>query len=407
MFWLSLLAVTRRNVHYLRVLVNTAIISAIIFFCTHLFLSAYYSTNITWGTPVTIRRTDEGVIQLMESLELIQLKIQKLEAEITKLRKQATQLTLQEKYLNDHLYRKLIEIDRASRLNPVLLQRIGPRSNLHLRDVSGAAEALSKISLMETSVEQSVQDGTAAPEEATDLLALLKELRENFRTMQKSRDDLLEKLSLNEEAITQVQYQEPEDQPVPEPPPEPELAPEPEPAPELKPPRHYEPSSPPVQIPAPEPEPYVRSMSISDPDSDLLWSGHKLMGDVRAVLAQLVESTLLAVQKSNELLYYRKAARIEEGSALYRASVTEAPVLFMFMEQAALEVLQPGDPIFKCKFGLLWCDKIGYIKLLYPQAQKAAHPYTGRIVDGFLVEIELTDKKGGSSHVLHVHRPLF
>jgi hypothetical protein len=246
---------------------------------------------------------------------------------------------------------------------------------------------------METSVEQSVQDGTAAPEEATDLLALLKELRENFRTMQKSRADLLEKLSLNEEAITQVQYQEPEDQPVPE----------------LKPPRHYEPSSPPVQIPAPEPEPepYVRSMSISDPDSDLLWSGHKLMGDVRAVLAQLVESTLLAVQKSNELLYYRKAARIEEGSALYRASVTEAPVLFMFMEQAALEVLQPGDPIFKCKFGLLWCDKIGYIKLLYPQAQKAAHPYTGRIVDGFLVEIELTDKKGGSSHVLHVHRPLF
>jgi hypothetical protein len=370
---------TRKGVNHILISVHALIITSAIYLCTQIFLSAHFSSNFLWGVPVNIMRTDAGVMKLTSDLLTLETMVMALEKDIVKLRVQAKQLTAQQKYQQYHLFNKLVQIERTTRLNPVLFQRLGPLSNINLPDRSGSVEAVANIAAFEALVKQNVAEGTVLESEGTEALTLMQELRENFIKTRQYRDETIAKIT---EYNTPPQNDE-----------EPEV-------------QVIEPT---LEVEAEvEPQDYTYSsnMSISDRENFLLWSGHKMMSDISAIQEKLAKTTTTLVNKTSLLLYYRNVIRTDEGSALYRVSASNTTVTFVFMSDHVIEAVKPGDSVLRCRLGPLWCKDIGIVKELYTQPQQASHPFTGKQVDGFLVEIQLKDSKT-HERIIYIRRQLY
>lgn len=373
----------KRDVRHLCIATNTACLLAAIFLGYHLVLSNHYRTGFLWGVPVSILRTNDGVIKLVTELEAMEVTLQKLETDVKQLRRFTTQLTLQQRYSNHHLYNRLVEVDQTSRLNPILLHRLGPYSNINLPDRSGTTEVIASLIAYEATIRQQLIEGTLPINDGIEALAILTELRENLEKTRLYQTELKNKLITYYASKQLMYFQEPVRQP------------------------QYEELEPSYEEMLPEPSPYERGMSISDHEASILYKGHHLMGMISETQLKLVQTTYELMDKLSKLMHYREAVRLGEESAFYRVSSSgEQLITFLFMEDRAIEAIKSGDPIFQCRLGIFRCSQVGVVKRLYVQPQRSAHPYTGVVLDGFLAEVELSNE-ASRARVLHIKQQPF
>lgn len=93
-----------------------------------------------------------------------------------------------------------------------------------------------------------------------------------------------------------------------------------------------------------------------------------------------------------------------QNTPYIRAIETRVHVAFVPYEN--LEEVRPGESIYGCELGLVWCKQVGTVVRILDGETSIRHPLQNRELRGVLAEIELEDPKWGEEMVLHVgHAP--
>jgi hypothetical protein len=94
-----------------------------------------------------------------------------------------------------------------------------------------------------------------------------------------------------------------------------------------------------------------------------------------------------------------------ESSTLGRAATQRVDVLFVPYANAAQ--YEPGQPLYTCKFTMVYCWKAGTIGQVLPGEINSVHPFFGKPIRGFFVEADLTDTQAATREIIHAQRPPF
>lgn len=326
------------------------------------YVISFYDHSRFWGIPF--------------SHELEQQKVNpNLQAEIQKHREEVKRLLEQHKYLHKKLFNATVLLDEKSKMSFMLINRFGPMGNLHLKDFTKTAEAEVKVSTY------SVNLPADSP-----LRDVMDDLRESLSQEKIERQLYLQKIGeyhimkLEEESIRaqmkaeeeQRRWEESLNKP---------YEPIPYQSSELIP---YDPNQPiEPEVPV-EPISYRSHNRISEADGMLLYDTHKLMSDIQAVQTRMAKVVTMIVDKYELLDSY---------------SAPPVPSKYMFMQEKSRGHVDEGMKLFACTLRLFWCTRVGTVKGILGQHATGRHPVSGKMVDGFVVEIEL-DKD--HHEILHV-----
>jgi hypothetical protein len=66
-----------------------------------------------------------------------------------------------------------------------------------------------------------------------------------------------------------------------------------------------------------------------------------------------------------------------------------------------------GAPVYSCAFTVFWCSKAGLVGPRVPGESAGVHPFFGKPIRGFFVEVNLTDPHAATREIMHAGRPPF
>ncbi len=126
----------------------------------------------------------------------------------------------------------------------------------------------------------------------------------------------------------------------------------------------------------------------------------------RQALAKLDAQT---AAKTGELSDVQKLLAQLSSSAFYIVSSDEKTThQFAFVPYENEKAVAPGVPVYACKLKLVWCSKVGTVRTVTHDEEKARHPLFPNDVRGFLVELDLKDKAAAKETVIFFgSRPLW
>jgi hypothetical protein len=94
-----------------------------------------------------------------------------------------------------------------------------------------------------------------------------------------------------------------------------------------------------------------------------------------------------------------------EDSPMLRA--TQAGLALAFVPYDNQERVVQGAPVYACRFGVLFCRRVGRVEAYWAGEVKQTHPVYGRELRGQLAELVLDDARFAKYDVLHVNRAPF
>lgn len=102
---------------------------------------------------------------------------------------------------------------------------------------------------------------------------------------------------------------------------------------------------------------------------------------------------------------YEKLLALAERSPFLRA--VDAPVALLFVPYENLARATPGAPLYSCDLGLLWCERVGEVRVAVEGEVTAAHPLYSRQMRGRFVEVSLSEAEAVKQRLLFLgRRPL-
>ena len=94
------------------------------------------------------------------------------------------------------------------------------------------------------------------------------------------------------------------------------------------------------------------------------------------------------------------------GTPLVRAA--RNPVDVLFVPYANIDNFAQGQPLYACRFGIVFCRRVGTTGKEISGEVEATHPFFGKNMRGTFVEAELINRDAVREEVLHVgHPPLY
>jgi hypothetical protein len=69
--------------------------------------------------------------------------------------------------------------------------------------------------------------------------------------------------------------------------------------------------------------------------------------------------------------------------------------------------MSEGATLYSCSFTVLWCSKAGTVGARIPGESASVHPFFGKPIRGFFVEVNLTDPHAATREIMHAGRPPF
>jgi hypothetical protein len=113
----------------------------------------------------------------------------------------------------------------------------------------------------------------------------------------------------------------------------------------------------------------------------------------RAPLGQRIESLKLRI-KDQEAVVHRLA------QSPYLKAI-ESKVTLAFVPNQNLRNLKIGAPLYGCVWGLVWCRKVGTVKVVLDGEVQDIHPHDESVQRGLMVEVDVSEW-GASEAVLFV-----
>jgi hypothetical protein len=102
------------------------------------------------------------------------------------------------------------------------------------------------------------------------------------------------------------------------------------------------------------------------------------------------------------VVHYDEILNTLEESPMLRA--TQASLALAFVPYDNQDRVVEGAPVYACRFGVLFCRKVGRVQSYWDGEVKQPHPVYGRELRGQLVELVLEDPSFAKYEVLHVNR---
>lgn len=202
----------------------------------------------------------------LEQRQALALKAVDLQDSIQKIEVRARRAGAYQEELYRRLFRVVTEIEERHQLHPDLFERLGPASNLYLRDSPRGAEGRSELGLLRyVTIKQAIFQGRITASEGAALIRHTEVIEEEFNRAAGARTRFHQQLwnwemeKWNDDSA---------------------LPPE---------------------------NAYDRSYAISSLQAMLLYSGHKVVADIRNTQQELDNLALLTVSNINELLKIRRA----------------------------------------------------------------------------------------------------
>ena len=126
----------------------------------------------------------------------------------------------------------------------------------------------------------------------------------------------------------------------------------------------------------------------------------KSMANSKLVTAQESETTL---DKSLAVLRGQLAA--VQSTALARAINKRIDVLFV--PYGNERMFQSGTAVYSCRMTIFFCDKAGAVGSALPGEITGVHPFFGKNIRGFFVEVHLENEDAATREIIHGYRKPF
>ncbi|SAL00483.1 hypothetical protein AWB78_05953 [Caballeronia calidae] len=140
------------------------------------------------------------------------------------------------------------------------------------------------------------------------------------------------------------------------------------------------------------------------------------LAQVSLLKQELAETDLKLVQlnadvsaKSKQVVEVDALLRSLKGSPYYMAAYGEKDLhRFAFVPYDNEDASRVGAPVFACKLQIVWCSKVGVVKAITKDEERAQHPLFNTQIRGVLVELDLEDEKAAKSQTLFMsHSPFY
>jgi hypothetical protein len=139
--------------------------------------------------------------------------------------------------------------------------------------------------------------------------------------------------------------------------------------------------------------------------------------DLIPLAAQLVQAKAAvanAQTKLDEIASRRKIikdswmiaeASIKRLQATPLGRAIESPVTVLFVPYTNAAKFSRGKPIYGCLLTILFCGKVGEVGKPVSGEVRAVHPFFGKPVRGYFVNVRLVEPEAAKRELLHVGRP--
>ena len=135
------------------------------------------------------------------------------------------------------------------------------------------------------------------------------------------------------------------------------------------------------------------------------------LGDqVISIKTTLNNAKIELASHSEQLALFNKNARIIDQTiaAIAKTPLARAakePVVVLFVPYENAGHFDPGEPLYVCRFGIVWCTQVGKTGKPVAGEVVSVHPFFGKNIRGSFVEANLTDPEAAKKEVLYVGRP--
>lgn len=324
---------------------------------------SYIDNSKYWGIPFHVENT---------SHEPDVTKLSSIPDSISKHRREIQFLADQQKYLYNKLLNATINLEKNSRLDLDLLDRIGPIANLYLRDLTRTDEAVYAIAVYEANLPAD----SPKRDDMSDLrIALDQEKKAKYSFLEKLSEWRQKEAEAEAERAAIKAREEYERMMNP-------------------PPIDYSVYVDPNYVeeePVVEDINYRTSTRIYGKDSEMLGLAHAIMADIHMTQAKMASLVKLTVREYEML----DAANTD---------IVPTNSTYMFVRDRSAEILQEGQPLYDCLIGIYWCSRVGVVKGTTGQSATRSSPTSSKIQPGFLIPIELTNSAASKS-LLFIYEP--
>ncbi len=119
----------------------------------------------------------------------------------------------------------------------------------------------------------------------------------------------------------------------------------------------------------------------------------------------------LAIAKSKLTVLANSRAIIEQHTSELEAApparAISQRVDVLFVPYGNEENMREGASLYTCSFTIFWCSKAGTVGARVPGESAGVHPFFGKPIRGFFVEVNLTDEHAATREIMHAGRPPF
>jgi hypothetical protein len=119
----------------------------------------------------------------------------------------------------------------------------------------------------------------------------------------------------------------------------------------------------------------------------------------RVPLGRRVESLTLRIKDQEEVV-----GRLAQSPYL---KAIESKVTLAFVANQNLKNVKIGSPLYGCAWGLVWCRKVGTVKVVLDGEVQDIHPHDESIQRGLMVEVGVTDWGASETVLFAGSKPLW
>lgn len=319
-------------------------------------ITVFYTVNSSWAAPVIISQTHERILQLQAELFRSKQAMGTLEAEQQGLNAETAVLKAEESTLVALLAKVQTAQSQQQKDDQHFAATMAPLSKAKAADITRTSQVVESLAKQDTNVAAELAAGLITKDEAAARRAAFNSLKVA------ATDSAVVGVTLNR-TVAQMQHS----------------------ADTLK-----------------------GGQGSSATALDLLSRVAQLESQLAHVRLKINQNNLIVNNKAAELAKLKAIVATLSDSPYYRVTVATSPLSFAFVPYSNEDGIKAGEGVYDCTFQVLWCKKVGVVKKVHHDEERAQHPLFHVDMRGSLVEMELTDQQAGKSRVVFIGRaPLF
>lgn len=319
-------------------------------------ITLFYTANSSWAAPILISQTHERILQLQAELFRSRQAMGMLDSGLKALDAESAVLKAQEATLTSLLDRGQSAQEQQRKEDKSSAAQLAPLTREKAADVARTSEVIASLSKQEASVSAELAAGLITEVDAASRRAAFNALKVS------ATESAIARASLHRQ-FTELKHSS---------------------------------------------DTLAGQKSTSAAALELMSRLAQLQNELAHVRLKLNDNRMQIANKTLELAKLKSIVARLADSPYYRVTVATSPLSFAFIPYSNENGIKVDEPVYDCVLQVLWCTKVGVVKRVHHDEERAQHPLFRADMRGFLVEMELTQRSAAKSRVVFIgNAPLF